>query len=1007
MASVDSSGKRHKYILTFAFIAVLTCNSLFAQGSGTIKGQVRDKESGSPLPGANVLILGTSLGSSTDLDGEFYLYNVPAGNITLRISYIGYATITQNVTVVEGEQTKAELRLTPQALEGETVVITAQVQGQMQAINQQLTSNKIVNVVSESKIQELPDFNAAEAIGRLPGISTLRSSGEANKIIVRGIAPQYNLVAIEGINLSATGNGGGIQINPGQPNNPSQDRSTDVTMITPNMLKSIEVYKTLTPDMEANAIGGYVNMQLREAPSDLHTDLRWQSGYVRKTSKYGNYKALASASDRFFNDVLGVYLLGSAEEYDRGDDRFNAGYARRNQSYLNMYSPIYVQSIGLDRHFETRSRYGANLILDYRLPGGSVKLINMFSRLSSKPIDYTTRFDLVNKSLDLNLSNGDGNTDVMINAVQAEYDFGFISADVSAANSYSRNFVPHQRTYTFTQPSITDENGNAITVPDNALPEQIVPRIKYVDSLTYLQYIGNGRYEYKENGQIYTANFKIPFNLESSVSGFLKFGGKLKQTKRTNDQDLPYGWLFFGGSESFANSISSQFPTLPRTKEAINGIRRFYASGFKNPDQNIARNFLGNKFGDLLWVPTSITLDAVMSYVESVPSLTDPKGGAWVSGPYQNLINDYTFIENYYAGYTMAELDLGADVTVVGGVRYEEVASDFTAYRIKDSGNPRDQPSKKVTANPGNRYWLPMVQAKYKIAEWADMRYSYTKTIARPDFTANSPYQNANVQGQYINTGDPNLVPAESYNHDFMFTLHDNYIGLFSVGAFDKTIYNFVYFTQYILVADSLLLPGFYRPISDFADVSGRSGSFISTWVNNPYKATIRGIEGEWQTRFWYLPFPLDGIVLAINYTHIWSDTKYPFVDRKNLPGRPPIPVNVDTLRSGRLLNQPADIVSASVGYDYEGFSGRVSFLYQADMVNGISNIPEGDGFTKPYFRTDLSIRQKLPLTGLQLFLNVNNINEREDVATQASIGGTTSQNFYGLTADAGLRFTF
>jgi len=69
----------------------------------------------------------------------------------------------------------------------------------MQAINEQLSSNSIVNVVSEAKIQELPDFNAAEAIGRLPGVSTLRSSGEANKIVIRGLAPEFNLVSIDGI----------------------------------------------------------------------------------------------------------------------------------------------------------------------------------------------------------------------------------------------------------------------------------------------------------------------------------------------------------------------------------------------------------------------------------------------------------------------------------------------------------------------------------------------------------------------------------------------------------------------------------------------------------------------------------------------------------------------------------------------------------------------------------------------------------------------------------------
>ena len=76
-------------------------------------------------------------------------------------------------------------------VESETVIVSAQAAGQVAAINQQLSSNTIVNVISEEKIQELPDANAAEAIGRLPGVSIQRSGGEANKITLRGLSDKY------------------------------------------------------------------------------------------------------------------------------------------------------------------------------------------------------------------------------------------------------------------------------------------------------------------------------------------------------------------------------------------------------------------------------------------------------------------------------------------------------------------------------------------------------------------------------------------------------------------------------------------------------------------------------------------------------------------------------------------------------------------------------------------------------------------------------------------------
>ena len=79
------------------------------------------------------------------------------------------------------------------AIEGEIAIVTAQAFGQRAAINQQLASNSVVNIVSAEKIEELPDATAAEAIGRLPGVSLKRSSGEANKVVIRGLSPKYNV----------------------------------------------------------------------------------------------------------------------------------------------------------------------------------------------------------------------------------------------------------------------------------------------------------------------------------------------------------------------------------------------------------------------------------------------------------------------------------------------------------------------------------------------------------------------------------------------------------------------------------------------------------------------------------------------------------------------------------------------------------------------------------------------------------------------------------------------
>ena len=507
----------------FALLAiVLLCaaQTLLAAGTGTIKGKISDRDSRDALPGANVIVVGTGLGAATDLNGNYIIYNVPAGAQSLQISFVGYVTIKKQITVKENQDLIADGSLVAQVIEGQTIVVTGQAKGQMQAINQQLASDKIASIVSEAKIQELPDFNAAQAIGRLPGVSTLQSSGEASKVVIRGLAPQYNLVAVGGISLASTGSTQiGAASQGGTSGAISTDRSVDLTMVTPYMIKTIEVYKSLTPDMNANAIGGYVNMELREAPEGFKTDLLAQTGYTQKSGKYGNYRFVAAGSDRFLDDDLGVYVLGNAESYDRDADNMVATYTPQSSTVQpDGFRPVIVTNVQLNRHLETRDRYGANLILDYRLPSGSIKSVNAVSRLAPMPSDYWTIMDYQFHNLNFRYREGDTKTDMAVNSLDFQNDFGFMSVDLKAANTYSRNYAPGSPQYDFTQ-----TGGIPGATPVNTVPDALVPAVQYQGAAkTYLTNISLFSADYKENDQVYKGDFKVPFNLEGVTSGYLQ-----------------------------------------------------------------------------------------------------------------------------------------------------------------------------------------------------------------------------------------------------------------------------------------------------------------------------------------------------------------------------------------------------------------------------------------------------------------------------------------------------
>ncbi len=1007
--TLDTYRVRYGVISVFILILLVFQPFTFSQ-TGSITGRVFDKETKDYLTGANIIINGTSLGAASDLDGKFTIRNIPAGDHKITVSYIGYNPATMDITITTSRMLEQDFYLEAQAIQGQTVTITAQAQGQISAVQQQLSSNKIANIVSEASIQELPDFNAAQALSRLPGISTLQSSGEANKVVIRGLAPQYNKIAIGGISMASTGSTQiGAASQGGTAGAINTNRSVDLSMITPYMLKTIQVYKALTPDLNADVLGGFVNMELGEAPSGLHGDVFWQSGYSQKSNKYGNFRAVVSGSDRFFNDLLGVYALINAESYDRNADNLNAAYlVSTNQTVLQSgYFPVQARTVTLNRHIETRKRYGGNLILDYRLPNGSIKMVNMFSRLKSDYQDYNTGYNYQNGDLTFTYGEGNNSVDVAVNSLNLQNDFGFMSIDITAANNYSRNSLPYSPNFSFAQTHGVNSLGqNDI----NKSPDQLLHLVSYGGaSKTYLQNISLFSTDYKENDQTYKGDFKVPLNFGTDYSGFFKVGGQYRYELHYNDQNTPYATVKGGSpiNNLMITGILNNFTSLKYDSAA----GAFSSSNFTNSDNSLYDSFLSDQFGRMLWVANPGILTSVTDYISTAPQFnaihsSGTNAGGWSNGPFQQSANDYKYIEKYYAGYLMTELHFGPKFMVVGGARYEQVKSLFQAYNLLDGRNPATDTAFLVTTYPQNHFWLPMVQAKYDIANWLDVRYAYTQTLARPAYSELSPHFNMDYAGLNVWGGNPDLRPAHAYNHDLIFTLHNNEIGLLSVGGFYKTIKDFTFSTQYALYKTA---PPGLKTYDDL-HIGGKTPqnkAIFYTFVNSPYLAYIKGIEFDFQTRFWYLPGFLNGLVFSINYTKIHSQATYPWRDSRTtlIPPRTIKTEVLDSTRTGRLIDQPNDILNARVGYDYKGFSIRLSFVFQGNSVSYVGAFAEQDGFTKDYFTIDASARQQLPWSGLEVYLDVNNLNGENNISAQKSIGGFTNEQNYGLTADLGIRW--
>ena len=971
-------------ILIFLF----TENSFGAATPANIEGYVKDSQTNDPLIGTNVILVGTSLGSAADINGKYTIKNIPPGSYTIRATYIGYKSKEFKIEIKEGMHLSQDFNLEPESVEGQTVVVTGQASGQYEAINKQLTSSQIVNAVSAARIQELPDANAAESIGRLPGISVLRSGGEADEVVIRGLAPKYNRILINGVQLTSS--------------NPN-DESVDLSMISSNMLEGMEVMKTVTPDMDANVIGGTVNMELREAKVTEagipQFGLLFQGGYNALSNAYNklnNYKYVGSAENRFFKNNLGVFAQVSVERKNLTSNQLGASYTNNG----NSITQYLTTSLNLDNIPRDRQRYNGTIVLDYKLPAGTIKLANLLSTGNTNVQDRgeyygitgSTGSNIHNYSLNYSKST----LSVITNALHLQYQLPIFHLNAEFSHAYTETKNPHDWTTTFQQGSAG--LGDLVNVA-NLSPQNIPKAANNDASLTYLNAIQT--FNSFSGARALTGSLDLETNLNFSdkVSSVIKFGGSYRYETRKYLYGQTRGDGLGLASAGFVDSlIASHFPSTSQYRSTTSiPIGPFIDPGYDYGE------FLGGRY-PMIYALNYGMLSNLSSYLDNNISLIERRNAiAYSHDSYNSSTFNYNGHENQSAAYIMATVNIGPQITLIPGVRYQNLQTTYSGIQgqqnnASSTGGPYLHYDTTVTVNHG--YWLPDVALRYKPFTWFDIRLSYTNTLAYPDFIAIIPRINVPAStGGTISWNNAQLSPSRSTNYDIYFSFYDNSIGLFTIGGFLKQIDDLIYPWTFH-VSGAQVLP-YYPP--GLRPTIPPTGSYsVATYINDSNRAKDYGLEIDWQTHFWYLPHPFDGFVLNVNYTHVFSKEKYPYVNIVKV-GRGL--VYVDTTFEDRLLYQPDNIANLSLGYDYKGFSVRVSMIYQDNIFSGPNFWPQLRTTTSSYTRWDLAVKQDLPWLGIQLYGDLSNFNSETDVQViQAPTGVPQAEQDYGMTADLGIR---
>ena len=359
-------------ILLSAGLQVLANVNVNELKHGTIKGRILDT-SNQTLPGATIYIDSLHTGVVSDINGFYTLTNIAPGTYKVKVSYVGYSPVEMTITVPEGKTVESDVMLND-GVKLREVVVGGAFNGQRRALSSQKNAMGIVNVVSADQVGKFPDSNIGDALKRISGINVQYDQGEARFGQVRGTSADLSSVTINGNRI---------------PSAEGDTRNVQLDLIPADMVQTIEVNKVVTADMDADAIGGSINLVTKNTPNKRMFNATAGSGY-NAVSKKAQLNLGLTYGDRFFNDKLGLMFSGSYQNAPGGSDNAEFEYDVDDGS-------VVMKEAQMRQYYVTRERQSYSLALDYEFnPDHKISFKGIYNRRN----DWENRYRVVYKDLD-------------------------------------------------------------------------------------------------------------------------------------------------------------------------------------------------------------------------------------------------------------------------------------------------------------------------------------------------------------------------------------------------------------------------------------------------------------------------------------------------------------------------------------------------------------------------------------------------------------------------------
>ena len=787
----------------------------------------------------------------------------------------------------------------------EELVVTGQRASQQRAIETKREALGVVDVISADDIGRLADKNVAENLERLPGVGLAYDQGEGRYVSIRGTPAALNNVTLNGVEVG----------------NPDGDsRALPLDILSGQLLGRLEVLKAVTPDRDAQGIGGTVNL-VTQSPFAMGQDrvarLSAQIGYQEFNKK------TPVQADATIGGVIGDWgaLLGVSYSYRdyRSDGLFPddwravPGVARGGLPINLKYTNYRLE----------RERIGASGAIEYR-PGDQDRffLRGLYSRFTEDEYRQRFRLDFASNLANVRL-NADGATGVAT-GVEARQDLrteykekSLFSVQLGAEHERGPWSATYDLSWGFNE--LIEPNqlwlfrGGAFTVDFDMAPllYSAEPRGAQASDLGFRQHTTQDESGEETNK---AARFDLKRDLGMGADSYFKVGLKVRETDKK-----------FDGRTTLYDRAAA-------------GPNRFTLADF---------NLLGPPMSVELGNRTYINRFVIDADAISAFTATNLGGPRMVRNNATSLSNDtlsdYSLTERVVAGYAMAKIDFDT-VTVLGGWRVEHTETDVRGFRLTGSTVT------PVMRSGGYTDFLPNVHLRWAPVEDLVVRLAYTHTLGRPQYPQLRPggllTVTSNPGGTFdgeLSEGNVDLKPFRSENFDLSVEWYFTPGGLLSAGAFIKRIDDPIYS---------------FQQTQSGVVIDGRTYSrLLYTQPRNAEDGEIRGLEAQYQQQFTFLPGFWSGFGVSANITLTDSDV--------TVPGRGKLP----------FIGQSDLLYGAQLFYQTDRFEAALSYHHTGRAPQSIGANSDADTFDDDYRRLDAKVSYAIN-DQIEVFVDLQNLTD-------------------------------